>query len=340
MSEAARVGLIGLGRMGARLAEAARKSGHRVVAALDAAAQPFALGAEPALAEVFTTDAAAFWAVPMDVLLIATTGPTHVPLLRQGLQVGIRRFVVEKPFCTSVNDGRAVLAEAEALGARVVVNHGRRYHPTYAALAALDGSPELGSLRSASVTMGAGGLGCMGVHYLELFNRLFGGLPVSVDAVATGTPPLNPRGAQFDDPGATALLAWADGRRAVLETADDTGIPPLLEFRFTLGRVVIEAEHLPWRLFRRTAQDRDLPLTRYGQPNEEMAMPGFAPFGIIEMAQAALADVLGDGPLISGGQPALDAIVVFSAIRLAMESGQRVGLPLQGPHNDRFYDIP
>lgn len=340
MSEPVRVGLIGLGRMGARLAEAARKSGHKVVAALDTVAQPFALGAESDLAGVFTTDMPSFWATSMDVLMIATTGPTHVPLLRQGLQAGIRRFVVEKPFCTSVSEGVAALAEATALGARVVVNHGRRYHPTYASLASLDGSPELGSLRSASVTMGAGGLGCMGVHYLELFNRLFGGLPVSVNAVATGTPPANPRGAQFDDPGATALLVWADGRRAVLETADDTGIPPLLEFRFTLGRVVIEAEHLPWRLFRRTAQDRNLPLTRYGQPNEEIPMPGFVPFSIIDMAQAALADVLDQGSLISGGQPALDAITVFSAIRQAMESEERVRLPLQGQQNDRNYAIP
>lgn len=340
MSKDARIGIIGLGRMGARLAEAVRKSGHRVVAALDSMAEPFALGAEPELRPVFGTDPAQFWAVPMDALMIATTGPTHVPLLREGLAAGIRRFVVEKPFCTSVAEGRGVMDDAARLGARVVVNHGRRYHPTYAALAALDGTEEMGSLRSVSVSMGAGGLGCVGVHYLELFNRLFGGLPASVDAVATGAVPANPRGDQFDDPGAAALLVWADGRRVLVETADDTGIPPILEFRFTMGRVVIEAEHLPWRLFRRKAEDRALPLTRYGQPNEELSMPGFVPFGIIEMGQAALADALADGPLGSGGGPALDAIAVFSAIRQAIETGKRVCLPLEATQDARSYAIP
>ncbi len=336
----ARIGVIGLGRMGARLAEAVDRSGARVVAALDSQPQPFALGAVPGLAEVFGTDPAAFWAVPMDVAMIATTGPTHMASLRAGLAAGIRRFVVEKPLCTGVDEGAAALAEAAGLGARVIVNHGRRYHPTYRALEALDGTPEMGGLRSLSISMGAGGLGCMGVHYLDLANRLFGGLPARVDAVATGAPPANPRGAQFDDPGAAILLSWADGRRALVEVADDTGIPPLLEFRFTTGRVLIEAEHLPWRLFHRSEADRALPLTRYGQPHQERPMPGFVTFGIIEMAQAALADALADGPPVSGGGPALDAIETFAAIRVAAATGRPVALPLSPANRALCFAIP
>ena len=47
--------------------------------------------------------------------------------------------------------------------------------------------------------------------------------------MAAGKTPPNPRGAEFHDPGACALLAWPDGRRAVLDMCDDTGIPPLIE---------------------------------------------------------------------------------------------------------------
>lgn len=340
MFEPARIGIVGLGRMGARLVQSAQNSGHSVVAALDASPEPFALGENPALAGVLKRTAEDFWAVPMDLLLISTTAPSHVPLLRQGLAAGIRRFVVEKPFCTGLAEGRAAVEQAEALGARVIVNHGRRYCPNYGRIAAMDGTEAMGSLRAISVSMGAGGLGCMGVHYLDLFMRLFGGKPTRVLAVGTGSPPSNPRGGDFDDPGACAILEWPGQRRAVIELADDTGIPPILEFRFSLGRVVIESEAAPWRVMSRKPDERALPLTRYGQPLREEAMSDFRPFGIMDMAAAAIAEALGEGPTVSGTGPALDAIEVFAAIRHAVESGQPVSLPLSADVGNRTFAIP
>lgn len=336
----AAIGIIGMGRMGARLAEAAAGAGCRVVAALDHRKSPFALEARPELAEIFTTDAARFWDTAMDAVAIATTAPHHVPLLMEGLANGIRRFVVEKPFCTGVAEGEAAQAAADQAGARVVINHGRRYCPNYAALAALDGSPEMGALRAVSVTLGAGGLGCLGVHYLDLFNRLFGGPPASVTASMPGTTPANPRGAEFDDPGACALMTWPDGRRALLDIGDDTGIPPLMEFRFTYGRVVIEDEARPWRVLCRDEAGRALPLTRYGTPNREAALPGFRPFGLIDMTAAALKDAQGNGKVVSGIEDALDAIRLFAAIREAGETGAMVRLPLGETIRARTFAIP
>ena len=336
----AAIGIIGMGRMGARLADAAASSGCRIVATLDHTTQPLALTEQPTLADVFTTDAARFWDTKMDAVAIATTAPHHVPLLEQGLSHGIRRFVVEKPFCTGVAEGEAAQAAANGAGARVAVNHGRRYCPNYAALAALDGAPAMGALRAISVTLGAGGLGCLGVHYLDLFNRLFGGLPETVTAVMGGETPANPRGTEFDDPGACALMVWPDDRRALLDMSDDAGIPPFMEFRFTYGRVVIENESKPWRILCRDEADRAQPLTRYGTPNREIAMPKFRSFGIIDMAASALTDALSDGPVISGIAPALDAIRVFAAIREAGETGTMARLPLGETTRTRAFAIP
>lgn len=334
------VGVVGLGRMGARLAEAAECAGTRVVAALDSAEHPFALDARPELGPVFTRDAEAFWRRRPDTVLIATTAPGHIPLLLDGIAAGVRRFVVEKPFCTGVAEGEAAQRAVEESGARVVINHGRRYCPNYAALAALDGSAEMGGLRALSVTLGAGGLGTLGVHFFDLFGRLFDGVPASVTAIASGETPPNPRGAAFEDPGACVFLTWPNGRRALLDMCDDTGIPPLIEARFVYGRVLIESEAVPWRLFRRTATDRALPLTRYGQPNEEVPWPDFRPFGLIDMAAAAIADSLNDGPVISGIDSALDAVRVFAAVRESMETGKTVSLPTDEAVRQRTFAIP
>jgi predicted dehydrogenase len=336
----ATIGLIGLGRMGARLAEAAEAAGVRVVAALDTADRPFALEVRPDLAPVFIRDTRSFWECRPDVVLISTTAPSHVPLLIEGIDAGVRRFVVEKPFCTGVAEGETACQTVSQSGARVVVNHGRRYCPNYSALAALDGTPQMGALRGISVTLGAGGLGTLGVHYLDLFNRLFGGLPQSATAVASGATPVNPRGQEFEDPGACALLIWPDGRRAVLDMCDDTGIPPLIEARFTYGRVLIENEAVPWRVFHRAEEDYELPLTRYGQPNEESPLAGFRPFGLIDMAAAAIRDALGDGPVVSDAGSALNAIRVFAAIRESTARGATVTLPASEAVCQTSFAIP
>ena len=333
--------VIGLGRMGARVIAAGERARMRLVAVHDVMDAPFALDQRPELAEVRRATVEDVLAAAPDVLAIATTAPSHAPLLDAALDAGLKRFMVEKPFVTGIDEGRTVLDKAERLGARVVVNHGRRFHPAYAALKARDGTPELGDLRAIGVTMGAGGLGCMGVHYLDLFAQMFDAPPARVYAVRSGRVEANPRGADFDDPGAQALLSWPDGRRASLDACDDTGIPPWLEFRFTYGRVVIENEMTPWRMFHRSDEDRALPLTRYGQPNAEFEMPGFAKFDILDMCEAALMEAAGDGPQQAGGEAALDAVACFAAIRASVETGGPVDLPVTDPAlRGRRFPIP
>ncbi|MEQ8196003.1 MAG: Gfo/Idh/MocA family oxidoreductase [Rhodospirillales bacterium] len=335
-----RIGLIGLGRMGARLTDVVNDLGWDVVAALDASTTPFALGQHQNLADVFTTDANTFWQTSMDAAIIATTAPSHISFLFQGLSCGVRRFLIEKPFCTNIDEGMRALDQVRRMDARVVVNHGRRYCPNYARLMALDGTPAMGSLRAISVTLGAGGLGCLGIHYLDLFNQLFGGPPQRVMASISGTAPPNPRGPQFEDPGACALMVWPDGRRAMLDISDDTGIPPLLEFRYTYGRILVENESQPWRVFHRSDGDRELPLTRYGQPHLEGPLPDFTPFSLMDMSAMALKNLFDDKPVISTIERALDALCVFAAIREAGVTNAPFHLPLLEETRLKSYAIP
>src|SRR5690606_2093344 len=116
--------------------------------------------------------------------------------------------------------------------------------------------------------------------------------------------------------------------------------PPLLELRFSHGRVVIEDEARPWRVLMRAREHRDAPLTRYGLPLEEAPLPDFRPFGIIDMAEAAIRDAMNNGPVVSGIPPALDALRVFAAIRKAADTEATVRLPLPAADEARRFEIP
>jgi predicted dehydrogenase len=321
------IGVLGLGRMGERIVSAARELGIDVSAVYDRSPDAFAIQNDASLAEVYTSDLAAFWASKPDVVAIATHGPSHCPLLLEGLRHGVRRFLVEKPLGTSVEEARAAEAEARALGARVIVNHGRRYCDVYDQLKTLDGSPEMGRLASAVLTLGAAGLGCMGTHFFDLFNRVFGA-PVSLYATVTTPSVVNPRGAEFDDPGGTALITYEGGRRVLVDMGDDVGVPGRMEFVYERGRVIIEDELKPWRVLARGESDRAAPVTRYGLPLTEATLTDFTPCGIMYATSRAIADAFAETPPASDMQVGLAALEVFAAIRWSAATGESVRWPL------------
>lgn len=334
------LGIVGFGRMGARIAEAAERNGYTISAVLDPDENPYGLGLRPQERAVHVRNAAELWQRPIDILSIASYGPTHIPYLLEGIKQGIQRFVVEKPYATGVAQALESKKISEKAGARVIVNHGRRYCPNYKRLESLIGSEEFGDLRAVSVSFGAGGLGCMGIHLLELFNRFLGGLPISVSARAAQETPPNPRGQEFDDKGVYGVLYYPNGRRAFIDCGDDTGTPMTIEFRFSLGRVLIPNEAVPWSLFQRHMKNRSEPLTLFSLPLEEIYHKDFVSFDMIDMAQATLSDAASNSPPISGVETAINALIAFAALRESAEKKRDVSLPLSNKTIEREYSIP
>ena len=334
------VGIVGLRRMGARWMDIVRDSSHRLVACHDAATAPYALAQNPELAGLFASDENAFWTSSPDILIVATTAPGHAPWIAKGIEREIRRFVVEKPFTTSCDESTAIMARAKNAGARVIVNHGREYSPNYRRLSEVAAAFGIGPLRSIMLSSGAGGTGCVGIHFLRLFNQLFDSFPLSVLAHGTTPRGANPRGDQYDDPGCSALLLYPDERRAYIDIGDDVGIPPRLDLIFERGRIAIDTDVNPWRFFHRTDEGLREPLTRYEIPLIESLFPGFVPFDIFQMARAALMDAASDSAPICGMNKGHEAMLIFAAVRWSMRTGQIATVPLPAEALSRRYMIP
>ena len=325
-----------MGRMGERVAIAARQLGHEVVRVFDVMEEAYGYR-DPENKAVATNDLQSFWSTDLDMVAIATYGPTHCPLVHEGLKAGHRRFMVEKPVCTSMVEGEDLLAAVQEANARVVVNHGRRYCRVYDRLIDLDGSDEMGPLRAATLTMGAAGLGCMGTHFFDLFARVLGE-PTHAFAQLSPTTAANPRGAEFDDPGVTGILGFGQ-RRALIEMCDDLGIPGKIEFLYQNGRVVIENELQPWRVMARREEDRDLPVTRYGMPLVERPLEPFEPCEIIFATSGAVRDALSDDEPICGLDVGLKAFEMFAALRWSASTGEVVRFPLPQEARTARYSI-
>lgn len=92
-------------------------------------------------------DADALWraADDVDVVVIVTTNPTHVPLATKALELG-KPTVVDKPMALSSEDARGLCERARALGVPLSVFHNRRWDSDTLAGSALIAAGTLGDL--------------------------------------------------------------------------------------------------------------------------------------------------------------------------------------------------
>lgn len=327
-----RAAIIGLGPMGRRhVAALQRVAGVELVGVCDAREEALAWEGVPASAARLPSAAVLLAALHPELVVVATTAPSHGELVVAAARGGARAVLCEKPMATSLAAARAMMAACRESGTVLAVNHCRRHVPAYRWLAAQIASGRWGQIRGVRMGIPGIGLGCLGTHFLDLMRMLSGEEFVAVSGWVDPERGANPRGAHFHDPGGLVVAQGRAGTRFVLHQIEDGAGPGSIALDLTGARVVIEersrAVHILWR-------DTSTP-TGQGRPPrfEEVALPEEHP---LELDIVALtAEVIGE--LVAGqvptcaaehGYASLEAVV---ATYLSHEQGHLpVALPLSG----------
>ena len=85
-----------------------------------------------------------------DIVSVVSHAPLHAAATIDAARAGAKGMICEKAMATSLAEADEMIAECANAGTMLLVNHPRRYHPTYAlAKAALDAG-EIGELRAMS----------------------------------------------------------------------------------------------------------------------------------------------------------------------------------------------
>ena len=113
-----------------------------------------------------------------DAAILATGAGGRLDLLRRVLEAGIRTVLAEKVLFQSVAEYREATVMAAAVRADVRAHVPLRHVPVLQRLRAYT----LGRRFSLTVEAGDRGLGCNGIHFLDLFQYMGGLPPVSVEA--------------------------------------------------------------------------------------------------------------------------------------------------------------
>ena len=337
---AKRAAVIGLGRHGMRHLQAyQRLENVEIVAVCDMRSENVAAAvAEYRAARGYDDWRQLLGNERLDVISVVTNGPTHAPITIAAAEAGVGHVLCEKPFATSVADGLRMIAACKNHGTRLSVCHGRRWVSSYQQLRDLIGEGLIGKVCHFWFTCGGGLFAGNGTHFMDLARMLSGGNPVSVTAMLdqTGTP--NPRGAEFEDPGAVAVYHFDNGMRMVVDMFEDLGIPPRIEIVGSIGRVLIDEVEGRWEIVARSGEDREKPVGQYWLP---LVPQPFEPAALdmVEILVGGLKELLSDGPISCTG---VDGLTTLEMVIGAHVSSRNGGVPIRLPLSTEYHqvDIP
>jgi predicted dehydrogenase len=258
--------LVGAGRMGLRHLRGLRAAGAGVAIVDPRAEARDEAGADAAFASLEDAlDAGSYQAA-----VLAETAAGRLERFTALAQAGIGRVLVEKPVEQSRASVHALAQVASAHGVDARVNHFFRGLPLFARLREAGGPFQL------SVTGGAYGLACNGIHWIDLALFLSGDGPAELlFGELDETPIASGRGPAFCDYGGRGVFALAGGSRLYLASSATSSAPmhAVLE-QPTTETVLFPHDELAWISSR--APESTLPPYRYGADYARVEEPALA----------------------------------------------------------------
>lgn len=314
--------VIGAGRMGRRHIQVVKQLGLDLVGVSDPNPESLALaekeqGVSPALH--FSDTYRMLAATAPEVVVVASTAPTHCTYTCAAAEAGAQVILCEKPMAVSLAECNLMIKTCRAEGARLAINHQMRFMEQYTAAKHITDSAAFGGLSSVTVVAGNFGMSMNGTHYFEMFRYMTGEMPVEVQAWFAPDPLANPRGAQFSDRAGSLRLTTASGKRFYMEIGPDQGHGMHVTYAGPYGRLdVDELMGKMWWVVREE-EYRTLPTTRYGMP-AICAEREIVPADAVAPTRAVLEAVL-KGEDWPTGEDGRQAVAVLVAAYQSHENG-------------------
>lgn len=260
----------------------------------------------------------------LDLVSVTTRAPLHAPVTIAAAGAGVKGILCEKAMAISLHEADAMIEACARAGAKLLINHTRRWHPTYARATEALRAGAIGALRCI-VGICPGPLIHNGTHLFDLM-RLFGG---DVAWVCGEVRPGNGE----DAPG-RATMAFRSGAAGFVDLDSHLGLA--IELQGTAGRLFIDPAEDGFTIW----EYRDPPSTAgepawyQGRPCRERAIAHIGSGGGRGTLVAAVEELIGcvedDREGRSSGQDGRAALELALAVyRSHALGGARVALPLQ-----------
>ncbi|MDA3963709.1 MAG: Gfo/Idh/MocA family oxidoreductase [Planctomycetota bacterium] len=271
--------------------------------------------------------------VAPEMVSICAFPPDRVAMVTAACQAGAKIIWAEKPFAVTVADGEAMLAAAAHYGARLYVNHQRRYGEVcrWFREAACDG--RIGELLQIDIVQPGGCLENFGPHLLDQALAVLGARsPTHVIATADCSSGTVYQGLPTQDH-LLASVHYADGVRLTVELGDHHLRSPLLRAHGTDGFAELHVNEQAGMasVFRCCSHGHCV-----NPPSQEHFHHGkSAPNLFYNRALTAILKATADGTACElDATEAHKGAVLIAGIHAACASGTRLTFPILPPHHE------
>ena len=327
-----RVGIIGLGNHGLRHVKAIKLNNRmKVVAICDKDNKNFKAASKyfPEI-NYYSNFKDLIKKEKLDLVSIVTNGPSHASIIQSAIENSIKYIFCEKPMCTSMHDAKKIIKQCEKAKTRFTIGYIRRFSSDYLNLINIINKGAIGRPRHYHFTVGSGLFAAVGIHYLDLFRMISQSEPVEVFGKLGSLERINPRGRQFNDPGAFATYLFEDKSRAVIDIMEDIGVPPKFEIIGSIGRIIIHGDEetgAKWTLFQRKENDKKESLKRYDLNLQESVIR-VNKFDIIQLLSNGYNSLLSNDKLISNVKDGAKGVEMLLATHISSKENRIVRFPL------------
>lgn len=172
-----------------------------------------------------------------DLIIIATPSNGRANLINQLLDLGHRRFLIEKIVCQSVDEYDLLLSAMKKYDAKGWVNTNRRYFYSYKKIKELFKNNKL----SMTVTGAYPRLGTSAIHYIDLFCWLSEDYEIKLDgnSLANELFP-NKRGSNFKEFAGTIAGSLKNNAALTISFLSESNVPSIITLASNNNHIIID----------------------------------------------------------------------------------------------------
>jgi len=171
--------------------------------------------------------------------VISNWGPDHVKSISTLLQLGIKKFIVEKPLASTLDSLYKLRSKAEKRDLDLVTNMPLSYGVLVKKIKEYKDSGILGDLVSVVISGGAKCLATNGIHYVGLSSKVFGATPQFVFSAVSNSE-INPRNKAFLFLEGSSTWVYPQNKQLVICFANDSHVQLSMIFCFRFGKIIVE----------------------------------------------------------------------------------------------------
>ncbi len=269
----------------------------------------------------------------IDIVSVATLGPTHAEIVIELANNKIPYILCEKPMATSVKDAEQMIQVCKTNNSKIAINHVKRFMPSYLKVKELIQQNKIGKISSILAFQGGGRLGSMGTHMIDLFNFLYGKTPKSIAGKIDKNYTGDHKKRDVVDPGGFLTLDYGEGQKAHLDVSENLGIPGLVIIVGSVGRMIVD-EKKGIRVESRSEEDFEKRLGEYNLPLSNIEDYKTPREFVETITERHIKKLLSDEDYCTA-EEGLRAVEVILATHISSIKNTKVNLPL----NDKEFEV-